>query len=158
MEKEKVLKALEVCSHLSAVGSCTGCPYQGVAQCDQKMCKDAIALLKANESKATEPKYSVVYLYTKRTSMRDYCTDKVLMPHQPEVRKRMAEMYNREREVELLAMFRWEGDKCYCKIKCPINPMPVKGEFQAPSPRSVFIFLSDNGWNFERKINPCMFK
>lgn len=153
MEKEKVLEALANCSQ-SKLSFCDKCPYKG-SHCIENLCKDAAALI--TDPKATAPKYSVVYLYTKRTSMRDYCTDKVLMPHQPEVRKRMAEQYSREREVELLVMFRWEKGKCFCKIKCPINPMPVKGEFQAPSPHSVFDFLNDHGWNFERKINPYMF-
>lgn len=64
----------------------------------------------------------------------------------PEEYKRLREYYSKEKEISLYLLWRWEDNKWFCKIKCPINPMPVKGEFEAPSVQAVKRFLFEHGW------------
>lgn len=163
MEKAKVIKALEMCGHVcdpsvSGISACEECPYDGKELCDQKMCADAIVLLKANEPKAK--RYSQAYIFTKRTDMKKYCTEKVLANCATmEARKRMIDSYAKEREIQLIAMFRWENGKCFCKVKCPINPFPIKGEFETPGTTSpVLDYLVEHGWLFQQRIYPRMFE
>lgn len=110
-------------------------------------------------------KYQQVYIFTKRTTMREFCdTDRVLGRAASQLHAdRLVEFYAREREVQLICMFRWErttkGTKCFCKIKCPINPLPVRGEFETPgSTTPVIDFLKANRWEFKQKFYPEMFE
>lgn len=114
-------------------------------------------------------KYSVVYIFTKRTSLHDFLdTDKVLGSYynndfsQASI-DNIKRRYEREQDVNLIAMFRWEktpkGNKCFCKIKCPINPLPIKGEFETPgSTTPVIDFLKANRWEFKQKIHSNVFE
>lgn len=155
MEKANVLKALELCN--GTANDCTDCPYLDSVGCRTRLIQDALTLLKASETpKAT--KYTQAIIFTKRTSMREYCTGKVTQRvNTTDDYKRMCEYYARERDVQLLALFRWENGKCFCRIKCPINPLPVKGEFETPSSGVVCNFIRSNGWRYERTIYPRMF-
>ena len=106
-------------------------------------------------------KYSVVFMFTKKGNLLDYFTDKVSFDRvaSREQYESWHNYYAREREVQLLAMFRWEKGKCFCRIKCPINPLPVKGEFETPGTTTpVLDFLKANGWEFKQKIHPNMFE
>ena len=104
-------------------------------------------------------KYTQVIAYTKRSNLLPYAHSQGINHFiSREAEERFFESYAREREVSLLAMFRWEGNKCFCRIKCPVNPLPVKGEFEAASPSAVCRFLVANGWAFKQKFNPRMFE
>lgn len=156
MDREKVIKAMETCNS----GYCTECPYDAFGNCKTKLYEDAVALLKEEKPKANEtPKYSVVCIFTKKTDLLDYFNStKWLKADSKEQYERMHEYYAREREVQLIALFRWENGKCFCKIKCPMNPLPVHGEFETASYDSVGRFLKKNGWNFKQKLYPRMFE
>lgn len=155
MEKANVIKALERCK---SGNTCNGCPYKDVPHCYNALNKDAIALLKANEP--TKVKYTMAYIYTKKGNLIPYITGKVSsrpISSQAEA-DRILDYYKKEREIQLIALFRWEGSKCFCKIKCPVNPLPVKGEFEVPSTGPLFAFLKANGWSFKQKFYPRMFE
>lgn len=166
MEKAKVIKALELCGHISnphvrGISACEGCPYIGMDNCDEQMCKDAISLLKANDAPMyLKPKYTIACIYTKKGDLLPYLyTDKVCYNHfkgEPSEGAKM--MYARERDIQLIALFRWEGNKVFCKIKCPVNPLPIKGEFEAASMAVLDKFLKANGWSFKQKFYPRMFE
>ena len=47
IDKEQVIRGLERC----AGTDCTGCPYQGISPCQNKLAEDAIALLKEQEAR-----------------------------------------------------------------------------------------------------------
>lgn len=110
--------------------------------------------------------YSVVYIFTKRTNLKSFLdTHKVIgsctsQTHVDVMRRH----YEAEREVQLICMFRWEtngpkGTKCFCKIKCPINPLPIKGEFETPGTTTPVVdFLKADGWEFKQKLYPKMFE
>ena len=109
-------------------------------------------------------KYQQVYIFTKQTNMLPFVTIKTTQHiSSREAYTRCREYYANEREVQLICMFRWErttkGTKCFCKIKCPINPLPIKGEFETPGTTTPVVnFLRLNGWQFKQKLNPNMFE
>ena len=154
MEKGNALKALEHCAEGNL--NCDGCPYKNVPQCVSKMAKEVDALIKANET----PKYSTVIIFTKKGNLSEYFTPSkqydICNTAAHIIRAR--EYYAKEREIQLIAMFRYEGTKVFCKIKCPINPLPVKGEFEVPSTNVLIRFLRNNGWSYKQKFYPCMFE
>ena len=63
------------------------------------------------------------------------------------------DMYARERDIQLVLWVRYDNNNdTYCKISCPINPLPIKGEFKAASLSSICEFLQDNGWVFVNNL------
>lgn len=91
-------------------------------------------------------KHQYVVTYLKRTNLLDYmranhgaCDDRKL-------HKEMHNHYAKERDVRLILLVRHEVGKCFCTIKCPINPLPVKGEFEVPTINVLHHFLAANGW------------
>ena len=89
-------------------------------------------------------KYTTVTIFTKKGNLIPY------MEKFPVITDSMQRHYGRERDIQLILATRYErtanGTKLMCKISCPINPLPVKGEFQAPSYGAVCRFLVEHGW------------
>ena len=113
-------------------------------------------------------KYDRVLIFTKKGNLMPYlCTDKVGRNF-PDAEK-AKEYYGREQDIQLIACLRWEEfpvstrkgivqmPKCFCKIKCPINPLPVKGEFELPSVESLRAFLKANGWTLKQDVSADLF-
>lgn len=114
-------------------------------------------------------KYNRVLIYSKKGNLMDYlCTDKVACRFSNV--EKAKEMYGREREIQLIARLRWEEfpvstrkgivqiPKCFCEIKCPVNPLPVKGEFELPSVECLRSFLKANGWVLKHEFCSDMFE
>lgn len=150
-----MIKALEMCTK----GTCCyedECPYWEIENCDAQMCNDAIALLKAKE-----PQYHSAYRFSKVTNLLKYLSSNYQRygtSGNPEDAERIREWYAREREVQLILLVRHEEGKCICRIKCPINPLPLKGEFVVTNAADVSRLLIDLGWSFKDKLNLAMFK
>lgn len=156
MDKTNVMKALSLCGTGSE--TCTGCPYYGMNGCDRHMCDDALSLLKANEPK---PQYHSAYRFSKVTNLLKYLSSSYQRygtSGNPEDAERIREWYAREREVQLILLVRHEEGKCICRIKCPVNPLPLKGEFVVTNAGDVSRLLIDLGWSFKDKLNLAMFK
>ena len=105
-------------------------------------------------------KYTQAIVYTKQTNLMPYFD-----ANWPDLceqhgcdRASLERMFSKDKEISLLVMFRWENGKRICRIKCPINPLPVKGEFEAPSVNAVCNFLVYNGWTFKQKYNLRLFE
>ena len=148
MDKTNVIKALELCGTKSK--TCTGCPYYGMGGCDRHMCDDALALLKAEEKANEKPTYHTALIFTKRDNLVKYLWGKPALSNQ--------EYYARERDVQLILLVRYEKGKCICRIQCPINPLPIKGEFEAPSIGAVSHTLQTMGWTYKEKLPLDMFR
>lgn len=96
-------------------------------------------------------KYQHIITFIKRTSLTEYgkhCGD-ISFDH--EAREAVDRYYAKERDVTLQLMYRFEQDymghvHAFCKIKCPINPLPVKGEFETPNIAVLKRFLVAAGW------------
>lgn len=111
-------------------------------------------------------KYDVAYVFTKKGNLSAYLnTNKLYERYNCKVSESAKAFYAKEREIRLVASFRWENIQvstpigfkrrpiCYCRIKCPVNPLPVKGEFEVPSIDVLINFLSNNGWIFQEKLH-----
>jgi len=155
MEKANVIKALEICDDN---GFCGDCPYYGVDSCKTKMLTDAASMLKANKAPKTT-RYPLVYIYTKKGNLLPYFDGKAMcVGRSQEQVQNLRKYYAKEREIQLIAMFRYEGNRVFCKIKCPVNPIPTKGEFEIPSIGALVGFLAQDGWFYKQTINPRMFE
>lgn len=71
---------------------------------------------------------------------------------------KMKAHYANERDVQLILLIRYEHGKIICRIKCPINPMPVRGEFVASDMHGIFDFLRQQGWVHKDTYNLAMFR
>ena len=148
MEKKTVMKALSVCGR--GIEGCPECPYFNEAACGRHMCDDALALIKADEKTNEKPTYHQEIIFTKRDNLVKYFWGKPALSNQ--------EYYAREREIQLILLVRFENGKCICRIRCPINPLPIKGEFQCVSTSEMSKLLASMGWKYKEKIYSGMFQ
>ena len=154
MDKATVIKALEICS---SEKGCEACPYYGNGSCDKSLARDAIALLNAE----TKPQYHTAYCFSKVTNLLKWLQSnyKMFGTHgTDEQAQRIRNEYAREREVQLILLVRHEEGKCICRIKCPVNPLPLKGEFVVTNAADVGRLLIDLGWSFKDKLDLAMFR
>lgn len=125
--------------------------------CDRHMRDNALGLLKADE-KANKPTYNQAVIYTKRDNLLKW-----LDIHYPKFRDakeaaRIRAEYVTEREIQLILLVRCEEGKTICRIRCPINPLPIKGEFQCVSTSEMTDLLASMGWKYKKKIHSAMFR
>ena len=154
MDKANVMKALELCGTGSE--TCTGCPYYGMDGCDLHMCDDALSLRKAMAN--DNPTYHTAIIYTKRDNLSKWLNRRYSKFRDAQEAARIRAEYATEREIQLILLVRHEEGKCICRIKCPINPLPIKGEFQCVSTIEMTRLLSSMGWTYKEKVHSAMFK
>lgn len=154
MDKANVMKALELCGTGSE--TCTGCPYYGMDGCDRHMCDDALSLLKAKAN--DNPTYHTAIIYTKLDNLSKWLNSRYSKFRDAQEAARIRAEYATEREIQLILLIRNEENKCICRIKCPINPLPIKGEFQCVSTSEMTRLLSSMGWKYKEKVHSGMFK
>ena len=154
MDKANVMKALELCGTGSE--TCTGCPYYGMDGCDRHMCDDALSLLKAKAN--DNPTYHTAIIYTKRDNLSKWLNSRYSKFRDAQEAARIRAEYATEREIQLILLVRHEEGKCICRIKCPINPLPIKGEFQCVSTSEMTKLLASMGWKYKEKVYSGMFK
>ena len=155
MNKNDVMKALECCAFSGS--DCGDCPYGGMIHCDRHLCEDALALLQSTEDKhnaIASPTYHTAIIYTKHTNLMPWYNGRCDTPRNPTAR----EYYSKDREVQLILLVRHEDGKCICRIKCPINPLPIKGEFQCVSTGEMSKLLKSMGWTYKEKVHSGMFR
>ena len=154
MDKTNVMKALSLCGTGSE--TCTGCPYYGMDGCDRHMCDDALSLLKAKAN--YNPTYHTAIIYTKRDNLSKWLNSRYSKFRDAQEAARIRAEYATEREIQLILLVRHEEGKCICRIKCPINPLPIKGEFQCVSTSEMTRLLSSMGWTYKEKVHSAKFK
>jgi hypothetical protein len=153
MNKTQVIEALERCM---VSPDCKGCPYYNMNDCREHMNSDALGLLKANEkAKAT---YTQAIVYAKRDNLLKWLNGRYPKFKDAQEAARIRAEYATEREIRLILLVRYEDNKCICRIRCPINPLPVKGEFQCVSTGEMSKLLKSMGWTYKEKIHCSMFK
>ena len=153
MEKKTVMKALSVCGR--GIESCHKCPYFNTAACGRHMCDDALALLKADEKANEKPAYHQAIIFTKRDNLLKWFD---VHKYKYALGANMEALYAKEREIHLILLVRYENGKCICRIKCPINPLPIKGEFQCVSTSEMSRLLTSMGWTYKAKYRIGMFR
>lgn len=152
MEKANVMKALTLCGTGSE--PCTGCPYYGMEGCGRHMCDDAVSLIKANDNLT----YHTAIIYTKRDNLSKWLQRNHKIFSSCASVENVRALYAKEREIQLILLVRYEEGKCICRIKCPINPLPIKGEFQCVSTSEMTKLLTSMGWQYKEKIHSGMFR
>ena len=66
--------------------------------------------------------------------------------------------YATKRNVQLILQLRYlDNGTTMCKIRCPINPLPTKGEFPVCHLGALVAFLQKEGWNMEGNYGIAMF-
>lgn len=162
MDKTNVMKALSLCGTGSK--SCAVCPYYNMGDCDRHMCDDALDLLKADEKANEKPAYHKAFIFTKRDNLlkwfyvNGYKYAQGANMEYSDKYKKMEALYATEREIQLILLVRYENGKCICRIKCPINPLPIKGEFQCVSTSEMSKLLTSMGWTYKEKYGIEMFR
>ena len=170
MNKHDVMNAMERCASLG--DCCDDCPYRGMDYCYRHLCEDAFALFQSTEDEhnvIASPAYHTAIIYTKHTNLMPWLQSnytKFGTRGTTEQAQRIREMYSKDREVQLILLVRHEdvriGDtiknKCICRIKCPINPLPIKGEFECVSTGEMTRLLASMGWKYKEKVHYSMFK
>lgn len=163
MDKANVIKALELCR--SSIRDCVDCPYIGVNDCESYLHSDALLTLFKTDEKANEkPTYHTAFIFTKRDNLlkwfevNGYKYAQGANMEYSEKYQKMEAMYAKEREIQLILLVRFENGKCICRIKCPINPLPIKGEFQCVSTSEMSKLLTSMGWTYKAKYGIGMFR
>nr|DAG32621.1 MAG TPA: hypothetical protein [Caudoviricetes sp.] len=161
MEKANVMKAMELCNKMRAT-SCLDCPYYGDENqnCKSHLLGDALALLKADEKANEKPTYSMAIIFTKRDNLlKWFSANDGFWALGTKAYQRARDVHAEEREVRLILLVRFnEKGKPICRIKCPINPLPIKGEFEAPTVGAVSHTLETMGWTYKEKLPLGLFK
>ena len=154
MDKEHVMKALDMC--INHPETCAGCPYEHMDDCDMIRNKDILALLKANE----KPTYGMAIIFTKRDNLlKWFSANDTFYAQGTDAYQRARAVYATEREVRLILLVRFnEKGRPICRIKCPINPLPIKGEFEAPTVGAVSHTLETMGWTYKEKLPLGLFR
>ena len=98
-------------------------------------------------------KYTHIYVYEKTGNLLDYYKSKGMLPNGKTPSNDML----RERNLQLRVYIRRESKvgswgehvkpHIFCLIDCPVNPMPVVGEFEVCSLDGLEAFLIRNGWH-----------
>ena len=159
MTKENILKALDICGNAD---ECCECPYRGLDGCDRILYNDAKDLIKGNSE--ADPTYSEVIIMSKRDSLEKWFSVngyRFMEGANMEYSKRYQDadkLYNQKREIFLKIQIRFDNGKRICRIKCPINPLPIRGEFECVSVMELLEFLESLGWHYKNKANIRMFK
>lgn len=97
-------------------------------------------------------KYQTACIFTKKGNLLPWLYSQHTNPSAAE-----QEFYARERKLQLILLVRNDSGRIYCRIKCPVSPLPVKGEFEAPSFSAITDFLWANGWRKMQVILSSMF-
>ena len=106
-------------------------------------------------------KYDVAIVFKKLTNLMPYYYGVV---DRTACTEHLASHYAKERPVNLILCIRYQHDHVagkthiFCKINGPINPLPVKGEFEVPSVSAVERFLGDAGWTKTNVMNKRLFE
>ena len=106
--------------------------------------------------------YTYTYIFSKKTNLLPYLESK----HFPCVTQSEVDCYAKERDVKLILLVRYEHKRtargivshCICKIKCPINPLPIKGEFEAVSVAQMCKLLRGLGWEPKEEYAISLFE
>lgn len=115
---------------------------------------------KANE----KPTYGMAIIFTKRDNLSKWFDVNGYQYAQggnmeySDKYQKMRAAYATEREIQLILLVRYEENKCICRIKCPINPLPIKGEFQCVSTSEMINLLASMGWKYKEKIYANLFR
>lgn len=86
-----------------------------------------------------------IFTFVKNTNLSKWfetaipCNDHPSFEHE-------RQQYAKERPVHLVVQACFKDGATYCRIKCPVNPLPTKGWFQTPNINVLKNHLVSIGW------------
>lgn len=98
-------------------------------------------------------KYQLAWIFSKKGNLLPYLYSKGYP-----VSEQAEKFYAREREIQLILLIRNDRDGIRCRIKCPVNPLPIKGEFTVPCMSAIYDFLLREGWTRKQIIHAGIFE
>lgn len=112
-------------------------------------------------------KYTGAIIFTKHTDLMPWFDAKY--PYMTDEYKRSVgfNQFKRDcerlRDVQLILLYRYErgadnANHTLCKVKCPINPLPIKGEFEVVSLRHIVKYLQQEGWQIKTDLPTSLLK
>lgn len=106
--------------------------------------------------------YPYAMHFTKMDTLKEYASTDKFYDTRGNISDATKAHYDTPKIINLVVSFRWDHSKEYgrrlmCRINCPINPIPVKGEFQAPSLKALRKFLEKEHWNFHGYVETRTF-
>lgn len=93
-------------------------------------------------------KYTKAITFVRQGDLMQYLKGNHNIP----VNQATIQRYSKIRDIQLVLWVRYSEGKTYCKINCPINPLPIKGEFEVVSENLICKFLLSYGWTMVNKI------
>lgn len=107
--------------------------------------------------------YPYAMHFTKMDTLKEYASTDKFYDARGNVSQATKEHYDTPQIINLVVSYRWDisrehGRRLMCHINCPINPIPVKGEFQAPSLKALRKFLNKEGWHFQGYVETRLFE
>ena len=102
--------------------------------------------------------YDCAYMFTKHTDLLQWFDINCHCYFDNNHCDRERQRYAKPRNIQLIFLVRYENDKVVCKIKCPINPLPIKGEFTVASLNAIIKFLDKKKWKLKQKLPVCLVK
>lgn len=101
--------------------------------------------------------YELAYVFTKIGNLLPYYEENERFVASENLRQ----YYARERVLQLILLVRFDRTgsevRKMCRIKCPVNPLPIKGEFEVVSISRMVKFLTSYGWVLNDKFHKSMF-
>lgn len=104
--------------------------------------------------------YNMAYIFIKHTDLLQWFDSKysneLLLEYTSKSVgfNQLRQSYASPRDVQLVLLIRYDSDgNLFCKIKCPINPLPIRGEFNAVSLKEISKYLAENGWTERQRIS-----
>lgn len=105
----------------------------------------------------TTTKYNMAIIFTKHTNLLQWLDSKVVcgdIDYHSERYQNMHHHYEQEREVQLILLVRYDDcGNLFCKIKCPVNPLPIRGEFNSISLRKIVNYIITDGWTERQRLS-----
>ena len=96
--------------------------------------------------------YSMAFIFKKTIPMRSYYMGRYAKTGVKPSEKLLAST----KEVTLLCRVGWGADhRPFANIKCPVNPLPVTGNFCIPSVEVLTRWLCEAGWTLVARVPLC---
>jgi hypothetical protein len=106
--------------------------------------------------------YAYTIIFTKRTDLMPWFKGRYSNMSDEYINSVSFNQFKKDcariRDIKLILLVRYEPGHTYCKIKCPVNPLPIKGEFEAVSLKHIVKLLQREGWSIESELSISLLK
>lgn len=102
----------------------------------------------------TKIQYVGMHQYIKKTNLMKYATAKAKAELNDKLLLVNRGYYEKEREISLRLYFRRDNKgNTIIRIRCPINPFPIRGEFIPSNIKHIKEALKADGWEYKGSVD-----